>query len=82
MRKSTGKIAGGPLLITASPIETPAAGIEEMSDIGAVIPLARHNQRFRPDHLFGWADFERQAQNFALICVFKPSVIHRCDAVA
>src|SRR5439155_1172805 len=38
-------------LAQSVPVERPGAGVQEVGDIGAVVSLALHHERLRPDHL-------------------------------
>src|SRR5262249_9922716 len=66
----------------SSPIEVVAFGQNQMSNVGAVIALALHDEGFRPDHFLHGANLSRSAENLSGIGVSEPVVIDRGYAVA
>ncbi|HEV7662114.1 MAG TPA: hypothetical protein VGQ62_01170 [Chloroflexota bacterium] len=53
-----------------------------MGDIGAIEPFALLNERFRPDHLFGWAQPHGKIEDRVRGSMPKPVVVDVCHAVA
>ena len=52
-----------------------------MSDVGAVIALPLHDERFRPNHLRDRTNLLRSAENLSRLGIFEPVIIDRGDAV-
>ena len=55
---------------------------EQVRDIGAVVPLALHDQRLRPDHFLGRTQLDGRAEYLFVHRVREPLVVHYGDAVA
>ena len=64
------------------PVERPGARVQEVRDVGAVVALALHHERLRPDHLLDRAEQDRHVQHARGHRVVEPVVVHHADAVA
>jgi hypothetical protein len=60
----------------AVPIERRAAGAQHVHDVGAVEPLALHDERLLPQKLLAGHDLDRHPEHLRLDGVVEPAVVH------
>src|SRR5687767_7179961 len=64
------------------PIQFVALRVEQVSDIGAIVTLALHDEGFLPDRFLNRTKFYRPAENFSLRRSFKPAFVNLAEPVA
>src|SRR5438045_2717289 len=75
-----------PLLLEAlhqpRPVDCLGTGAKEVHDVGAIVSLAFHDERFLPEQLFDGRDLDGHAEYFGFDGVVEPSVVYATQPIA